>query len=99
LAPAIRDKQRCLFLILDCMRLDQWLVIEPMLKDLFTIKQDYYYSILPTATPYARNAIFSGLFPAQIMRNYPQYWRRAIPPTRPAATGTSSSCSSSCCSG
>ncbi len=77
LAPAIRDKQRCLFLILDCMRLDQWLVIEPLLKDLFDIKQDFYYSILPTATPYARNAIFSGLFPAQIARSYPQYWEKS----------------------
>ena len=51
------------FFVLDCLRLDQWKVMEPLLLKMFNIKTDYYYSILPTATPYARNSLFSGLFP------------------------------------
>lgn len=80
LGPAVRAKRSCLFVILDCMRLDQWLVIEPLLKEVFDITLDHYYSILPTATPYSRNAIFSGLFPAQIARNHPQYWEKSDTP-------------------
>jgi hypothetical protein len=63
------------------MRLDQWLVIEPLLREVFDITLDHYYSILPTATPYSRNAIFSGLFPAQIARNHPQYWEKSDTPS------------------
>lgn len=62
------------FLILDCMRLDQWMIIEPALTEYYEIKRDYYYSILPTATPYARNAIFSGLYPSEIQKYYPHMW-------------------------
>lgn len=62
------------FFVLDCLRLDQWLVIEKHLTDLFTIKRDYYYSILPTATTYSRNALFSGLFPSEIEKYYPDIW-------------------------
>ncbi|MCU0606121.1 MAG: response regulator [Candidatus Edwardsbacteria bacterium] len=81
LGPAVRAKRPCLFVILDCMRLDQWLSIEPLLRETFDIAVDHYYSILPTATPYARNAIFSGLFPAQIARNSPQLWERSDVPS------------------
>ncbi|MEO8399577.1 MAG: bifunctional response regulator/alkaline phosphatase family protein [Ignavibacteriaceae bacterium] len=52
------------FFVLDCMRADQWLVMEKLLSDYFKISKDYYYSILPTATPYARNSLFGGLFAA-----------------------------------
>ena len=48
--------------------------MEKQLTDLFKIEKDYYYSILPTATPYARNSLFAGLFPADIEKNYPDYW-------------------------
>ncbi|MCK7524623.1 MAG: PglZ domain-containing protein [Ignavibacteriales bacterium] len=58
-----------LFLIV--LRLDQWLVMEKHLTDLFKIEKDYYYSILPTATPYARNALFAGLYPSDIEKYYP----------------------------
>lgn len=74
--PPVRDGKKCLFIILDCMRLDQWLTIEQAIKSYFDIRTDYYYSILPTATPYSRNAIFGGLFPAQIAKSYPQYWEK-----------------------
>lgn len=62
------------FFVLDCLRLDQWIVIEKHLTDLFKIKRDYYYSILPTATTYSRNALFSGLFPSEIEKFYPDIW-------------------------
>jgi len=62
------------FFILDCMRIDQWEMIERHIHDFFTVKKDYYYSILPTATPYARNSLFSGLFPSEIENYYPDLW-------------------------
>jgi DNA-binding response OmpR family regulator len=68
------DSGPLLFMIIDCMRLDQWRMIRPMLGDLFDIEEDLYAGILPTATPYARNAIFSGLFPDAIARAHPDWW-------------------------
>ncbi|KAF0153503.1 MAG: response regulator receiver [Ignavibacteria bacterium] len=62
------------FFVIDCLRLDQWLVMEKHLTNLFNIQKDYYYSILPTATPYSRNALFSGLFPSEIEKHYPDLW-------------------------
>ncbi len=62
------------FVILDCMRLDQWRVMAPLLAPYFEIEESYHYSILPTATPYARNAIFSGLFPDEIALEHPGWW-------------------------
>jgi len=50
-------------------------VMEKNLVDLFNIEKDYYYSILPTATPYARNSLFSGLFPSEIEKFYPELWQ------------------------
>ncbi len=62
------------FVVLDCMRLDQWRAMTPLLAPFFEIEERYHYSILPTATPYARNAIFSGSFPDEIARRYPGWW-------------------------
>jgi len=62
------------YFVIDCLRLDQWLLMEKHLHGLFNIQKDYYYSILPTATPYARNALFSGLFPSEIEKYYPDLW-------------------------
>ena len=67
-------KDPVFFVVLDCMRLDQWRAIAPLLGDLFDVEEGYHYSILPTATPYARNAIFSGLFPDQIAKARPEWW-------------------------
>ena len=58
------------------MRYDQWLVVEPLLANYFDVKTDLYYSILPSATPYARNALFAGLFPYDIQKAYPKIWSR-----------------------
>ncbi|KPK64745.1 hypothetical protein AMJ83_00710 [candidate division WOR_3 bacterium SM23_42] len=62
------------FIIFDSMRLDQYMKLVPFLKDVYEIATQYYYSILPTATPYSRNAIFAGLLPLEIVQLYPQYW-------------------------
>jgi CheY-like chemotaxis protein len=75
LLPALEEtKNPVYFVVLDCMRLDQFQVIEPYLRELFDVSRDLYYSILPTATPYSRNSIFSGLLPADIEKNFPDYW-------------------------
>jgi hypothetical protein len=60
--------------VVDCLRLDQWAMIRPLITARFDIETAYYFSILPTATPFARNAIFSGLFPAEIKARYPRWW-------------------------
>ncbi|MBN2355032.1 response regulator [candidate division KSB1 bacterium] len=72
--PFVQKGIHVLLLVIDNLRLDQWLVVEPILRQYFRIHRDYYFSILPTATPYARNAIFSGLFPGQIEEHLPELW-------------------------
>lgn len=73
--PLLQEGKQVFFIVVDCLRLDQWLTIEPILREYFRIERDYYYSILPTATLYSRNAIFSGMFPLEIYRNFPDYWQ------------------------
>lgn len=69
------EKYRSVYLILvDCMRLDQWLAIEPLIEKDYRLTRNFYYSLLPTATTYSRNALFSGLTPRQISERYPQFW-------------------------
>lgn len=63
-----------LFMVIDCLRLDQWRVLRPILASEFDLAEELYCSILPTATPYARNALFSGQFPDAIARRYPSWW-------------------------
>lgn len=74
--PSVRTDPSVFFFVVDCMRLDQWLTMEQHLHQLFNISKEYYYSILPTATPYARNAIFSGLFPIEIEQRFPDLWQK-----------------------
>jgi len=75
--PHLREGRRVMFIVIDCMRLDQWFTLEPLLEDWFDIQRDYYFSILPTATPYSRNAIFSGLLPAQMWKKHPDLWQES----------------------
>ncbi|MBC7848551.1 MAG: PglZ domain-containing protein [Chitinophagaceae bacterium] len=64
------------FVLLDNLRFDQWKAIQPIFAESFRIlEEDTFYSILPTATQYARNAIFSGLMPMDIEKQYPQFWK------------------------
>ncbi len=74
--PCLKKQERVLFIVIDNLRLDQWLVVEPLIYDLFTITRQYYFSVLPTATPYSRNAIFAGLFPVDIEARHPAFWRQ-----------------------
>jgi len=74
--PMLREGKKVLFIIVDCMRLDQWYTFAPMLYEIFDIEIDFYYSILPSATPYARNALFAGQFPSEIHQIFPDIWTR-----------------------
>ena len=63
------------FVLIDNLRYDQWKILEPIIADYFTVEnEELYYSILPTTTAYARNAIFSGMMPADIAKKYPKMW-------------------------
>ena len=68
------DRKQLIIIVIDCFRFDQWLQICPMLKDVFQIKEDMHMSILPTATPFARNAIFSGMLPNELKLKLPNLW-------------------------
>ncbi len=74
-APRLKAKEKVYFVVLDCMRLDHWMSLVPSLEPLFEITNHYYYSILPTATPYSRNALFSGLWPVELSNHFPDLWR------------------------
>lgn len=77
LVPYLHAGQRVALVVVDCLRLDQWLLFESLLSDEFRCEREVYYSILPTSTPYARNAIFSGLLPAEIAERHPEFWAAA----------------------
>lgn len=72
--PLVAAGRHVAFFVIDNLRLDQWLTIEPLVREFFTVQKDYYFSILPTATPYSRNAIFAGSFPVDIAKMYPEIW-------------------------
>ncbi len=73
-APELATGRQVYLVVVDCMRLDQWRLMEPLLEEFYAIERRYYWSILPTATPYARNALFAGLWPLEIARRYPRWW-------------------------
>ena len=74
LFPQLDQGEKIFFVLIDNFRFDQWREIKDMLSELFTFTEDLYYSILPTVTQYARNAIFSGLMPLQIEKMFPDLW-------------------------
>lgn len=77
--PELSRDQPTLFIVIDNLRYDQWRAFEPIVMNYY--KKDIetpYYSILPTATQYARNAIFSGLMPSDMERLHPNYWKNDI---------------------
>ncbi|MFH1571645.1 MAG: PglZ domain-containing protein, partial [Gemmatimonadota bacterium] len=73
-APHLEKGRQVFFVVIDCLRLDHWMAIEPLVSQYFNVRRSHYYAILPTATPYARNALFSGLFPVEIARKYKEEW-------------------------
>ena len=72
--PVLDRRRSVALVVVDCMRLDQWMVIEPLLAPYFEVETTHYYAVLPTATPYSRNALFSGLFPGEIAARLPDWW-------------------------
>jgi DNA-binding response OmpR family regulator len=74
LLPVLEQDRGVLFVVIDCLRLDQWRTIEPIIAQSFDVETTHYFSILPTATPFSRNALFSGLFPGEIAARLPDWW-------------------------
>ncbi len=76
LRPHLEKGKPQFLIVIDNLRYDQWKVLEPVIGASFRIQEeDMYYSILPTATQYARNALFSGLLPAELARRFPNQWK------------------------
>jgi len=73
--PLLNDDRPLFVILIDNFRYDQWKVLQPVLEEYFRVEKDeIYFSILPTATQYARNSIFAGLLPTEIEKKYPKYW-------------------------
>ncbi len=74
--PELNKEQGVLWVIVDNLRYDQYRILEPIINNHYKKETEYsYFSILPTATQYARNAIFSGLMPLEMEKSYPNYWK------------------------
>lgn len=72
----IKKDKPILFIVIDNLRYDQWKAFENVVANYYKLEKEIpYYSILPTATQYARNAIFSGLTPLEMENKFPQYWK------------------------
>lgn len=73
--PKVKEGKPLFMIVIDNLRLDQWEDIEPLLTSYFNVEaKETYYSILPTTTAFARNALFSGMMPMDMARFYPQFW-------------------------
>jgi CheY-like chemotaxis protein len=75
----VKKEKPILFVVIDNLRYDQWKAIENVIGNFYKLEKEVpYYAILPTATQYARNAIFSGLTPLEMEKQFPQYWKNDI---------------------
>jgi CheY-like chemotaxis protein len=73
--PLLKPDKPLFFILVDNLRLDQWKVLQPMVSEMFNVEEDEtYFAILPTATAYARNAIFSGMMPSEMEKYHPNLW-------------------------
>ncbi len=73
--PHLANNEKVLLILVDNLRYDQWKTIEPIFSKYYNQEnENLYYSILPSATQYARNAFFAGLMPLEIEKKYPEYW-------------------------
>ena len=76
IVPEISKEQPTVLIVIDNLRYDQWKVFEPIINNYYKKdKEEAFFSILPTATQYARNAIFSGLMPSDMEKLFPEYWK------------------------
>jgi len=74
IVPALRTFGRAVLVVLDCLRFDQWLALEPVVGERARIDRIPVFSMIPSATPYARNALLSGRYPDEVAREYPELW-------------------------
>lgn len=72
--PMLNEGEKVFLIVIDNLRFDQWRILAEEIGDMFDIEEDLYLTILPTATQYARNAIFSGLMPNKIAEMFPELW-------------------------
>src|SRR5690606_4162491 len=73
--PKLSQQKNTVVFVIDNLRYDQWKMLEPLLAPYYSVKsEDLFYSILPTATQFARNAMFAGLMPSEIEKLHPEYW-------------------------
>ena len=72
--PTLDKNEKVFLIVIDNFRYDQWRMMAQEIGDMFDMEEELYMSILPTATQYARNAIFSGLMPTQIAKMFPELW-------------------------
>ena len=74
--PELKQYKPTLLLLIDNLRYDQWKTIQGEILNSYAVdKEQSYFSILPTATQYARNAFFAGLTPLEIKQQFPQWWK------------------------
>ncbi|MBC7936959.1 MAG: PglZ domain-containing protein [Rhizobacter sp.] len=74
--PHLEKGTPLFFVLIDNLRFDQWKTIQPIFAESFRIhEEETFYAILPTATQYARNAIFAGLLPIDIEKQFPNEWK------------------------
>ncbi len=74
-----KENNKILFIVIDNMRYDQWKAFEPIVSNYYKIeREEAYFSILPTTTQYARNAIFAGLTPLQMEQLHPKLWKNDV---------------------
>jgi CheY-like chemotaxis protein len=75
-APLLKSQTPTLLVVVDNLRYDQWRIFESLIQNYYRVVDELAYcSILPTATQYARNALFSGLMPLEMEKKYPKYWK------------------------
>ena len=75
----VKKDKPVLFVVIDNLRYDQWKVFENVINNHYKLEKEVpYYAILPTATQYARNALFSGLLPLEMEKKFPQYWKNDV---------------------
>lgn len=73
--PALKTDEKLVILVIDNLRYDQWKVLQPLFEQFYrVVRENIFYSTLPTATQYSRNAFFAGLMPSEIQKKYPKLW-------------------------
>ncbi len=73
--PLLKEGKPTFLIVIDNFRYDQWKMVQPLVEQYFrTERDDIYYTLVPTTTQFARNAMFAGLMPSEIEKKYPQYW-------------------------